>query len=930
MEFIKEPITHSDKYYDKNLAKFSLYDPLTAIRLSKYDFASYEYCYTHLGELNLCRDLNDETIYYHDMSGAYEEAKEWFKNKNLSDHRVVFLYGLGLGYYYETLKLWLQKSSQNRLIFFEDELGVIEKFLGTNLASEILDHPQVIIHYLDIYPTQNPQEAIGKSIGHLLRAYIRMKSFLGSTKLYTLRKEAICFWIRDVIFYLSSWNLVITNETLSKEAGILTNHYHNILRQYRSSNGHLFRGIFTNIPAIICGAGPSITNHIDLLKNIHDEAVLIGSGTGMNVLNYCGIIPHFGVGLDPTPSQETRIKTNHAYEVPFFYRPRFQKESFDLQHGPKLYIQGYPHNNLSGWFDQQNGLELEALPNQGVSSTNFSMQVARLMGCNPIILLGVDLAYVDSSRYPPIISAHPTDPPRAKEEISTQAEVPVYGVTNSGKDTVTKIEWFEEAKAIYSFKKMSPGIEVINCSEEGLAIREVPYVSFSEAKEQHLGKSYDINGRIHAQTMKTAPCVDKETGFYKIEEWNNSLHQCRESFREMTDELRNIWDRCLKGEKLKVAPYTGKIALLESELYDEPCYKDQIDDFINIVDDMAFDKKIKYRCYLDEDSGVKKELQKLEIDINYLVFFEDQIGYQDQHLKQIIDLYVKEEEALSEDHHLGVTHTSEVSLDEESYRIENGFIVIDDEEIGLKISAPFSPQMIPERVINLEKNDDYVKEIFMEYEEEPDGQYLCFNEECLLEGEMYYSNGILHGPSTFYSETGDILSRSWYINGKKEGKSWQRYDAEKLYSLQRFQNGVWNGLQEYFYKNGYLKSSLNYKNGELNGPVKLHYRNGFLKRELNFVDGKLDGIERYYAFNGKLIWEANYSASTPVGHARVWHSNGQLAREYEYSDDHTNYVLKEWNRNGKLVAKKVNLVENLQQVNERRHQALREAVGKFD
>ncbi len=930
MKNTREPISYSDEFYEKNLEKYSLYDPLTAIKLSMYDFSDYEYCYTHLGELNLLRNITHQDIYYHDMSGAYEEAKDWYRSKDLSQHRVVFLFGLGLGYYYKTIKLWLDQNPHNRLIFLEDELGVINRFLGTNLATEILDNPQVIIHYLDIYPSTNPQVSVHQSINHLLKGYIRYNSFLGSTKLYTQWKESICFLIRDVIFYISSWYLVVSNEILAKKSGVLTNHYHNILRQYRSSEGHSFRGLFKDVPAIICGAGPSITNHIDELKKVNGEAVIFGSGTGMNVLNYYGITPHFGVGLDPTSSQGTRIRTNNAYEVPYFYRPRFEWKSFDLHHGPKIYIQGYPYSNLSSWFDEELGLDLEELPDHGISSTNFSMQIARLMGCNPIILLGIDLAYIDSSRYPPIISAHPTDSRKQKEEIFNQSEVPVYGKTNSGTDTITKIEWFEEAKTINSFKRHSPEISLISCSGEGLAVNGVEFMGFSEAKEKHLTNFYDISNRIHAQAEKSKPCVDKEAGFEKMKQWNASLHQCNKYFHEMDEELGTLWNSCQRGEKLGVPPYTAKIALLEAELWDEPASKDQMIDYINLVDDMAIDKKLRHRCYIDEGSYINKNLQQIEIDINYLTFFQSHISYRDEHLNKMIEKYVEEEAELSTDHHDGIKHTSEVKMDEESYIAKDGFITINDVELGVNISVPFTPQMIPEDLINLEKTEDYLKDIYLEYEGEKDGQFLRYNSDCVLEAEMFYNNGKLHGPSTHFHENGVILSRSWYIDGKKEGKTWQRYVSGGLYSLQRFRNGVWNGLQEYFHENGYLKSSHSYSDGLFDGEVKLYYENGRLKRELSYISGKLDGVERYYSYKGQLIWEANYSEGTPVGLAQVWHSNGTLSRQYEYSDDHSRYTLREWDSKGNLIAKEVNLLENLQQINERRQNNLMKAVGKFD
>lgn len=924
-------IEYSDELYEKNLAKYFSHDPVTAVKLSQFDFGDYAYGYTHLGELNLLRQVGDQTLFYHDMEGAHEEAKQWYRSKDLANQTVLFLFGLGLGYYYITLKLWLARNPSNRLIFLEDELGVIERFLGTNLASEMLDNPQVVIHYLDLPATGNLQGNIHRSIDHLVKGYIRYNAFLGSNRLYTKLKEEMCLMIRDIIFYVSSWNLVITAEIVATESGILTNHFHNMLRQYRGSNGHLFKNLFKDVPAIICGAGPSIVNDIPELKELCDEALLIASGTGMNVLNYYGISPHFGVGLDPTDSQGTRIRTNFAYEVPFFYRSRFQAKSFDLLHGPKLYIQAYPSNEFTSWFDGEVGLELEDLPNQGVSSTNFAMQLARLMGCNPIILLGIDLAYTDSARYPPIISAHPTDSQSAKEEISIQSELPVYGKANSGKETITKIEWFEESKTIRLFKEFSPEIEIISCSREGLAISGVDFMPFSEVKKKYSGHCWDIRNRIHAQTVKSAPCCDKERGLTKMQEWNASLHKCTRIFGELEEELKRLWCSCGEGKQLASAPYNGKIALLEAEIWQEPVFKYQLADFLFVLDNRALDKKTEYRCQAANKTDTENNLMLLEIDLNYLAFFQRQLKYHDRHLREMIDKFMAEEKELEQTCRQEIKQASDLSLDEECYAVRGDFIVIDDQEMGIAIRAPFSPQKIP--IEQLQNDDDAVpckREIFLRYKEKIDGQYLQFNAQNILQAELYYRQGKLHGPSTHFHENGTILARSWYINGQKEGKTWQRYPSGAFYSLQRFQNGVWHGLQEYYYENGSLKSTLHYRHGQLDGEIRLYYPNGRLKRELSFIDGKLDGAELYYAPSGKLIWEAGYSLGHPQGYARVWHSNGQLARKYEYFKDQSRYHMQEWDRKGQLLAEEVNLLENLQQINEKRLKELTKAIRKFD
>src|SRR5262249_19638849 len=82
-----------------------------------------------------------------------------------------------------------------------------------------------------------------------------------------------------------------------------------------------------------------------------------------------------------------------------------------------------------------------------------------------------------------------------------------------------------------------------------------------------------------------------------------------------------------------------------------------------------------------------------------------------------------------------------------------------------------------------------------------------------LKLEQYYLNGVLHGPSTYFSKEGRILSYHGYVNGLQQGKAWQFYMDGSLASIQRFRDGQWDGLQEYYYPHGTLKSEINYSHG---------------------------------------------------------------------------------------------------------------------
>src|SRR4051794_27802921 len=76
-----------------------------------------EFCKTEKGELNLRRAYLNQTYYYHSQIDATQEALEWFKHLDLNQATVLYVYGIGLGYYYEAAKEWLKSDVTHTLVF---------------------------------------------------------------------------------------------------------------------------------------------------------------------------------------------------------------------------------------------------------------------------------------------------------------------------------------------------------------------------------------------------------------------------------------------------------------------------------------------------------------------------------------------------------------------------------------------------------------------------------------------------------------------------------------------------------------------------------------------------------------------------------------------------------------------------------------------
>ena len=134
-------------------------------------------------------------------------------------------------------------------------------------------------------------------------------------------------------------------------------------------------------------------------------------------MNAADIEPHFAAGIDPNSPQYLRLLHNTSFETPYFYRGRMHHPAFRLIHGPRLYINGGGGYDTPEWFEEHLGIASEVV-DEGHNVVNFCTSLAYELGCNPIIFVGLDLAYTGMQAYAPGVVA---DAEMSEEKIKQNA-----------------------------------------------------------------------------------------------------------------------------------------------------------------------------------------------------------------------------------------------------------------------------------------------------------------------------------------------------------------------------------------------------------------------------------------------------------------------------------------------------------------------------
>ena len=165
----------------------------------------------------------------------------------------------------------------------------------------------------------------------------------------------------------------------------------------------LWKDAFKEVPAIICGAGPSLSSQKENLSKMYDKALLFAGGSTITALDQLGITPHLAFAIDPNKEEYDRLRHSHCFSSPLIYANRVQKDIFRFFAGDVGYIRTETGGLFEVFLDDKLGIKdygiLKHLSEEALSVTTIALMTAIYLGCNPIYFAGVDLSLKKEARY---------------------------------------------------------------------------------------------------------------------------------------------------------------------------------------------------------------------------------------------------------------------------------------------------------------------------------------------------------------------------------------------------------------------------------------------------------------------------------------------------------------------------------------------------
>lgn len=367
--------------YSANIDALKQIDPFSARRLEEMEYEPGPYrrinSRTGLPILEVTR--NNRATCLCSKVDPQREAKRVVQTYLDGSEQLVVLFGMGLGYHLHEM---LRMNSGAHYVVVEPDFELFSEILKTRDLSCLMLSKHVT---LLIEPKAVDLDELSPHPPTANIAHIVLRSYRALYETEAAQAE------KDFQAYVNSKK--INRATLRRFDRLWTkNTFKNCHYFFTRGGVSMLRGRFRGIPAIVVAAGPSVEQDLPLLKQYSAGCVIIAVDTVLNTLLKRGIGPDFAVTVDPQ-----LINSYHLASVviPVETLPVLVAD-------PAVYptvLRTYRGDVLitSSVFNPGRIIEqfadIKGSIAAGGSVATAAFDLARIMGADPVILMGLDLSF---------------------------------------------------------------------------------------------------------------------------------------------------------------------------------------------------------------------------------------------------------------------------------------------------------------------------------------------------------------------------------------------------------------------------------------------------------------------------------------------------------------------------------------------------------
>ncbi|MDJ0841966.1 MAG: DUF115 domain-containing protein [Acidobacteriota bacterium] len=236
-------------------------------------------------------------------------------------------------------------------------------------------------------------------------------------------------------------------------------------------------------PAVIVAAGPSLDKNLDQLKAVRSNAVVFAIGRTAKALEAQGIDPDFLVHVEAQDFSRFIEGCNNLADTHFLLADQAHTDYYRFPHGDTYVFQSRTNpiiNSLVNKHPEARRLIIKT----GGSVATAAWFLAWTAGCNPLVLIGQDLALTGNRWY--------GGPGNEEKGIRGSRKVKGYhgGMVTTVPNFHNNIIWYQ--RSVEVMRKQDPTRIFINATEGGARLEGMEHLSFAEAAERYLTRPVSI------------------------------------------------------------------------------------------------------------------------------------------------------------------------------------------------------------------------------------------------------------------------------------------------------------------------------------------------------------------------------------------------------------------------------------------------------
>lgn len=242
---------------------------------------------------------------------------------------------------------------------------------------------------------------------------------------------------------------------------------------------------FKNRPALVVSSGPSLDQAMPEIQKYRDSYVLVAVGGALRPLMAAGITPDFATFLDfMGPKQQLHALPLSTETVRFLLGPFAEGESFAVPSAGRYLVSCQNYSAMADWLDRTLDVQRYRVP-VGSTVSVMALECAKAMGCNPLILVGQDLALSGGQYYAGGITANLDEDGYVSlpdSEVMVGRKVKLLDIPGQNGDVLkTTPDYFSFRQHLQEFAEQNKAtLQLLNASVGGALIEGFEHLSLAQ------------------------------------------------------------------------------------------------------------------------------------------------------------------------------------------------------------------------------------------------------------------------------------------------------------------------------------------------------------------------------------------------------------------------------------------------------------------